>query len=535
MDSISPDVSQSAPQSTLIRQLDKIAAFLESKPRVAIAVVSLLYLAGSLVVSATKLMWFDELHSYHVAQLPTTTDVIRFYAAGLDIHTPVCALIERGSIGLLGNNFLGLRVPHILGYLLFCLCVYRFVCIRAGPLWGLAAMTFPLVCSGLYYATDIRPYGLVLGLSAMAAVCWQEAGQAKNRLAVCALLWFFLAACVSLHYYAVFVAIPFGIAELARWRQFRRADWAVAMAIATSPLIIALFVPAIQKSRMIYAANYWAVPKWLALKTSYEFLLAQAYGPIAAVVFLCLLIAVRTRDSVAKESAALAVMPPAVMPPSERTLSGALALLPVVVVPASFVTGAFSERYVLPALIGVTLYLILLAWRACGGNKLTALVATSVFLGWFVMHTMATVRQNMAETGGYPFVTPQPFAARRWLPLIATGELPIVVAPATFFLQFQYYAPVDLEWRIYYLANPPYAMRLDRTDSSDSILINLAKAVPRIYVSSYDEFIVHQKKFLLLADVTGQAWILHKLRLDGAHLELLMRHGRQLLFEVTFL
>jgi hypothetical protein len=528
MDAISLEAPQSSLVRTLIGRLEKIAASVEQKPWVAITGVSSVYLACSLVISATKLLWFDELHSYQISQLPTMAAVLRFYAAGLDVHPPVCALIERGSIALLGNNFAGLRAPFILGYLLFCLCVFRFVCIRAGPVWGLAAMTFPLVCSGVYYATDIRPYGPVLGLSAMAALCWQEAGEAKNRRAAIALLWFSLAASITLHYYAVFIVIAFGLAELSRWRQLRRADWTVATVIATAPLTIAFFVPAIRSSRMMYAAHYWAAPQWRALKTSYEFLLSQAYGPIAVATFLCLLLTVLTRESATKAPAE-----PTVVPVSERTLSGALALLPILVVPASFVTGAFTDRYVLPALTGITLYLSLLAWRACGGNKLAATVAACVFLGWFVAHTANTARQAMAETAGYPFRAAQPFAARRWMPVIAASKLPVVVAPATFYLQFQYYAPVDLQWRIYYLANPDYAMQLDKSDSSDATLINLARAVPRIYVSSYDEFLARQKKFLLLADVTGQAWIMHKLRLDGAHLELMMRHGRQLLFEVT--
>ena len=528
MGSSSLEVSQPGSAPALIRQLERIAAAVERKPWMAIAMVCALYLACSLLVSATKPMWYDELYSYYTAQLPTVSDVVRFYAGGLDVHTPVCALIERASIAVLGNNFVGLRTPYILGYLLFCLCIYGFVHTRAGPLWGLAAMTFPLVCSGLYYATEIRPYGLIMGLSGMAALCWQQTGQPKKRRAAIALLWLSLALSVTLHYYAVFMVIPFVLAELSRWRQFRRPDWTVAMTILTTPLVIALFIPAIQRARMLYAAHYWAAPKLWDFKTSYAFLLSQSYGPIATAAFLCLLITVRARNSAATTPAV-----PAIVQSSERTLSVALALLPLIIVPLSFVTGAFTDRYVLPALTGITLYLILLAWQASGGSKLTALMTTIVFLGWFVTHTAATVRHEMAGTGGYPFRTEQPFAARRWMPLVAASNLPVVVTPGVFFLQFQYYAPVAVQWRIYYLANPQYAMQLDTTDTADTVLINMARAVPRIYVSSYDEFLIKQKRFLLIADVTGQAWIIHKLRMDGAHLELLVRHRGELVFEVT--
>ncbi len=511
----------------LIRKVEWVAAAVEGKPWVAIAAVSTLYLASSLLVSATKLMWFDELHTYLTSQLPTAHDVIGFFAAGLDTHTPVCSLVERGSVGLLGKNFAGLRAPYILAYLVFSLCLYRFVYTRAGAVWGLAAMTFAFVCSGLYYATEIRPYGLVLALSAMAAVCWQEAGQPKHRRAAIAVLWLSLSLSVALHYYAAFMVVPFILAELSRWRQVRRADWPVAWAIVSSPLIIALFVPAIRKARLIYGTHFWGVPQWSAFKTSYVFLLAESFGPIATAAFLCLLTSFCTRDSSLTAPSGLTVVPP-----SERTLSGVLALFPVLVVPTSFLTGAFGDRYVVPALTGIILYLILLTWQASNGNRATALVTTMVFLGWFVMHTTATVRRNLLQTGGFPFRTEQPFAVRNWMPFLSVSNLPVVVAPGVLFLQFEHYAPVDLGWRIYYLADRRYATELDRSDTTDTILINLAKAVPGVSVSSYDDFVSHQRKFLFLVDVTARTWIIHKLKIDGAHMELLIRDRNHMLFEV---
>jgi hypothetical protein len=527
MDATAVEVSPSGVAAALLRKIEKIASAVEGRPWIAILSISGVFIVCSLMVSATRLLWFDELHLVHAAQLPSVSDVLRFYASGLDVHTPLCALIERGSIALLGNNFVGLRAPYILSYLLFCLCLYRFVCTRTGPLWGLAAMTFPLVSGGLYYATEARPYAIVLGLAGFATICWQQAEHTNWRGATIALLWLSLTLATAVHYYAVFLTVPFLLAELSRWRQFRRADWTVAMAIASTPLILAVFIPSIQRSRTLYAAHFWAPARWAAFISSYDSLLSVACTPIVIATVLCALVMVRTRES----AAAAAVH--TIAPSSERTLAWALALLPFVIVPASFVTGAFSDRFVLPALAGITFCLIFLAWRACNGNRVAALAASFVFLGWFIAYSVGKTTHAMADTGGYPFRTAQPFSARRWMPLVAASDLPVVVTPSVFYLQFQYYAPLDMQWRIHYLANPPYALLLDRSDSGDAVLLNFAKAIPRIYVPLYDDFLIGHKKFLLLADLTGQAWIIYKLKMDGAHLELLMRHGRQLLFEVT--
>jgi hypothetical protein len=249
---------------------------------------------------------------------------------------------------------------------------------------------------------------------------------------------------------------------------------------------------------------------------------------ITAALLLCLLAAVWTGDGAGLTPAVRATVP---LP--ELTLCGALALLPAVAVPASFLTGVFNTRYILPALIGITLVMILLVWWVCRGNRFTALVAASVFLSGFVVHSVLEVREDMAGTSGYPFRTAQPYAARPWMPLIAESHLPVVISPAVFFLPFQYYAPAEVKSRTYYLASRQYALQIEQTDSADAVLIHMARAVPDIHVASYDDFLGRERTFLLLTDLTGPAWVVKKLVNDRARLELLLRHNGQALFAVT--
>jgi hypothetical protein len=484
-----------------------------------------IYLLACWAVSATKLMWFDELATYYPATLPTTSDLIRFFFDGLDVHTPVSALMERASLALFGNNPIGMRAPYTLGYLLMCLCLYRFVSVRAGRLWGMVAMVFPLVAPTVYYATEMRPYPILMGLTALAAVCWQEASQGRRRTILIPLLWLTLTASVSLHYYTVFVLAPFGIAELVRWRERGRPDWPVWLAIGAAPAILLVFLPAIAKARAAYASGIWSRPSPGQVEETYRFMLSLAFPPLvlALIVWMMLLLWSR-RGGWSASAAALEV------PLAEKAFAGAWALMPFYVIPASYLAGGFVPRYALACFVGVTLYLVLLAWRAASGNRLPALVAFLVLFGWFCMKTPGTVRRNLAETGGYPFRTSQPFAARSWMPLLEASPLPVVVSPAVFFLQFQHYAPPEVRKRVHYLASRKYAMELEGMDTGDTNLTLFARMLP-LPVTGYDDFVRQHRNFLVIAETTNPTWVVEKLKAGGAQLILRNRQGTFFLFE----
>src|SRR5207237_1162969 len=113
----------------------------------------------------------------------------------------------------------------ILGFWLMTVCIFRFVSRRCPPIYAAAAMIFPLITSAFYYACEARPYALVMGFTALALVCWQQILENERRTISLFGLWFSLSACICLHYYAILIWIPFGLAELARLRSRKRPDW----------------------------------------------------------------------------------------------------------------------------------------------------------------------------------------------------------------------------------------------------------------------------------------------------------------------
>jgi len=123
--------------------------------------------------------------------------------------------------------------------------------------------------------------------------------------------------------------------------------------------------------------------------------------------------------------------------------------------------------------------------------------------------------------------------AKTWMPLIEASELPVVVAPGVLFLQFQHYAPVGMQWRIFYPASARNALQFEGSHSTDTNLMSLAKVVDRIYVPPYEDFVKTHRRFFLIVDTLFSPWMVPKLRADGADFNLRQRDGTQVLYEVT--
>src|SRR5262249_60251927 len=90
--------------------------------------------------------------------------------------------LPRLCMKLFGVNPWALRLPEILGVGVMSLCVFVVVSRRSSAAYGLIAMLLPLVTHVFYYATEARPYGLVLGCAALSLLCWQSVASGHRRV-----------------------------------------------------------------------------------------------------------------------------------------------------------------------------------------------------------------------------------------------------------------------------------------------------------------------------------------------------------------
>ena len=134
-----------------------------------------------------------------------------------DGQGPAYYVIERAASGMFPNQEIALRLPSIFGFC--CLRSAFFFRAARGGQRLCADLQLVLFTTVLFdfYAIEARAYSLVVACVAVALVCYQRASSWPWALP----MGLCLALAESLHYYAVFALIPFGLAEAARFLRTR--------------------------------------------------------------------------------------------------------------------------------------------------------------------------------------------------------------------------------------------------------------------------------------------------------------------------
>jgi 4-amino-4-deoxy-L-arabinose transferase-like glycosyltransferase len=226
--------------------------------------IALLTTALSLLWSHNKLMWVDEFLALYSDGVPTFRDVLNVQMHfPLGIEPPTFHFMTHASLAVFGQNAFALRLPALFGFLLFQICLYLFVERFAGPRAALIAMALTLTISTVYRSLDARPYGMMMGLFALAMVAWQSATRAedsaKSRLPALLLLWLAIALAMTTHYFGVLILVPICGAELLRIVLRRRIDWPVAVTLLLGAASVAMVLPFLPGTK-IYRQHYYGAP-----------------------------------------------------------------------------------------------------------------------------------------------------------------------------------------------------------------------------------------------------------------------------------
>jgi cytochrome b561 len=205
--------------------------------RVMVVVFVCLTAAVSLAWSHAKLFSQDEMYEFQtdsVASLAKLIHVQKTYPISLD--PLLYHALSHGAMQVFGAGEFAQRLPALLGFLLMQGCLFFFVRKMAGDRAGLVAAAFPATTATLFYSAEGRPYGLLLGLYALALVSWQAATRGReqgtgNRAWALVGLAVAIAATLNAHYFGVLLLVPVCAAEGWRTLERRKIDWALVGAI----------------------------------------------------------------------------------------------------------------------------------------------------------------------------------------------------------------------------------------------------------------------------------------------------------------
>jgi len=457
-----------------------------------IAWVSALYWPVTFGLAARKQFWNDELFTRYLSALDTFPRIWSALLTAVDQNPPLFYWVSHKAAAAAGPNLIGLRLPAMAGFWLAAVCMLAFVSRRLPAVYGLMATLILMESRAHWFAYEARPYGLVLGFAAFALLCWQRAEGARAPWWAAGLALALGLAC-SMHYYSVVLFVPIAAAEVCRAWIRRCLHWPVWLALTAAGASLLLYLPLIRSARS-YTGTFWAKAGWGALSGYPMFIGTPALLTLTGIALLWAVFAgaaSRTSPEIPRRS---------VFPPAE--LVGALGMLgvvPLAVALGKFVTGAYTERYALSAVIGLSFLIVWLLAVAFQARPGPALILAGIFSGVFLIQGIAEIVKPGADAR---------YDHSRMIRAIESDlppDLSIAVADPLLFFELSHQAPPAMKSRLFYVAEPEIALRRVGTDSVDRGFIGMQPFAP-LRVNTLASVLSARRKFLIVGYPAASSW-----------------------------
>ena len=402
-----------------------------------------------------KLFWVDEVFTVYISGLPSLRLIWSALLDGADNNPILLYVLTHFSQAIPGPTQVAARLPGIIGFWIFCLCLFRFVAIRSSALAGFVSMSFPLATTAYLYAFEARAYGTLLGFCGLALISWQALTSAENGRFWLTLGLFASLTCALLtHGYGFLVFVPLVAGELARSIFRRSIDWIVWLALIAAGLAILASLPALIAVRSLFGVGEVLVPTVAKLLQTYVSLLGPAATLTTFVLGLAFVDFMRRQAS----SGPLAVTSKNVGIQEQRFKSHEkIAVVSFLAIPcfsymASRLSGApMMDRYSLTTVAGIAA----LVGMAAGKRAVTGILALTV-IGVLVAGHFMNFRHTIEmkePSSGLMLSTSQPdFNIRYYLMSLEDKKLPIVLLDHMDFAVSMFYAPAEIVPRLVYLA-----------------------------------------------------------------------------------
>jgi hypothetical protein len=318
------------------------------------------------------------------------------------------------------------------------------------------------------------------------------------------------------HVFAILLYFPFGAAEIWRWRERRKPDWGVGLALLLSSATASFYPPLLHASRRLTLAGPSYSLSVLRISQSYGLLLMTAIEFLPMLLILWLM-ASKTRGvaEISWEQVRSRI------PKREGVLAVALAFLPVCgYVLGNLARAPFFSRYALTFVGG---FAMLLAYATYGWGRGKSDVAW-MFAGTVGICMIFPTAQAYFSSQR----PPRPGQVAGDLLQRAGGDDSIVVSSGITFLELSRYLPPPVAHRLVFVAEPELALKRVLSDGVDRPLaISVPWTQPSGKVVGYAEFVSSHKVFWWYGDGRDPLeWTLAQWKDDGATIETVATEGR---------
>jgi hypothetical protein len=484
-----------------------LAQRMEKRPGLFLTLFTAVYAAGSVWAASRRYFFFDEIVTSWLADLPHISQIWPLIARGIELNPPLIFQLTWVIHHTLGGGAVMSRIPAVAGFWLMCFCLYHFVRRRCGTVFGFVAFLLPIFTFPAWDSAVARGYGMMLGMSGLALLCWQLASDGVRRIASLVGLAVGVAGAVSFHYYAVYVAGAIALGEIVRTRDRRKLDLPVWIALVAGLSPLAYYAELVRTASAGASKHFWvsALPRFL-----YESY-ADLLGP-ASMVFILLLTLLIWSSRGEADSKEIRWLPSALRR-HEVAVCLVLAAMPLVV----YIAGAFGRipfysRYVQPVTIGFVAIAACSAHRIGGGsarfqNQLMVLLVWFCLLPWGLWQAAKTI------------VVRPPADYLRFRPKLPFhSDLPIAFDSESDFIEYFFYGTPEVRSKIYNLLDTEASIRFRGSDTAQRS-IALVQTFRDVHNVDYHRFLDAHREFLV-ARMREEGWVVQSLLADGARVEL---------------
>jgi hypothetical protein len=465
---------------------------------IVLAALTLLYVAAVLEANR-RFVWFDELFTLDIAKaktIPLIWQIIRKF----DYQPPAGYLFSRFSMELFGKSPFGLRFPSMLEFYIGSMALFFFVRRKVGISYAAAAVLILWLGATFRYATEARPYALLMMSFSTLLLCWDLATTSeKRRLALWGVAISNLVM-LSAHVFAPLSLFPFLAAELVRFWRTRKADFALWAALLVPIAAMILYIPLLQG----YGSLYFPVEFQASLgKILYFYLSSINIISVALFAAVCAALIVPQGKPWLGSARGWR--------PEEMVLLGLILLNPILLnIVLRWRHGAFWDRYAITTRAVIYIGMAILLGLRLAHNRYAGYAAAAVLL-------VFCVRTDVLGTSSNPTVKDASALAA------VRSELPLVDAGGVTFFEMNHYEKPDILSRLYFLKDRSLAMSYTHTNLFEDRGWGGDGMKPYFPISasvrSYADFIHQHREFLVLGTYDApEEWVLRKLHDDGARL-----------------
>jgi Dolichyl-phosphate-mannose-protein mannosyltransferase len=462
-----------------------------------LAALTLLYVVAVLEANR-RFVWFDELYTLDLAKartIPLLWQLIRRF----DFQPPAGYLLSRFSMELFGQSPFGLRFPSMLEFYVGSMALFFFARRKAGISYAAAAVLILWSGTIFQYATEARPYALLMMSFSTLLLCWDIATTSeKRRLALWGAALSNLGM-LSAHVLAPISLLPFLAAEVVRFSRTRKADFALWAALLVPATAMTLYIPLLKG----YGSLYFPF-EFQASLGRIVFFYFDTIKPVSVALFLAVCAALIVPQGKPWTGSARGWRP------EEMVLLGLILLNPILLNIALMRRhGAFWDRYAITTWAAIYIGMAILLGLRLNRNRYAGYAAAAVLL-------VFCVRTDVWLPSSTPtFKDASSIAEVR-------SDLPLVDAGGVTFFEMNHYEKPDFLSRLYFLKDRSVAMSYTHTNLFEDR--GWGEGMKPYFpisagVSSYTDFIHEHREFLVLGTYDSpEEWVLRKLHDDGARL-----------------